>query len=109
MPLFIGLLAAVGSLKANPEQTFVNLTWTPPFSLNITSTDPDFFYCVEVYNISTGVTLFDSSYNMYDPNFNFMTPGSSSCDRFEFRVIPVNGAGNGSMASVNGSFFEGKH
>jgi len=107
--MFIGLLAAVGSLKANPEQTFVNLTWTPPFSLNITNTDPDFFYCVEVYNISTGVTLFDRSYMMNDPNFNFMTPSSSSCDRFEFRVIPVNGAGNGSMASVNGSFFEGKH
>jgi len=113
--MFIGLLAAVGSLKANPEQTFVNLTWTPPFSLDITSIDPDFFYYVEVYNISAGVTLFNDSYRyMYsvsEPRFNFEIPSPSPCDLFEFRVIPSNGAGNGSMASINinGTFFESKH
>jgi len=107
--MFLGLLAAVGSLKATPEQTFVNLTWAPPFSLNITSTDPDFFYYVEVYNISTGETLFNNSYSVSEPRFNFEIPSPSPCDLFGFRVIPSNGAGNGSMASINGTFFESKH
>ena len=32
-----------------------NITWTPPFSLDLTGVDPDIVYCVEVYNITCGV------------------------------------------------------
>ena len=105
----LGLLAAVGSLEAYPRQTFILLTWTPPFSLDLTGIDPDVFYYVEVYNISTGGTLFINSYKVLESDFNFTLPSPSPCDQFEFRVIPANGAGNGSMEFVNGTFFESKH
>ena len=28
------------------------LSWTPPFSLDLTNVEPDIVYCVEVYNIT---------------------------------------------------------
>ena len=106
----LGLLAAVGSLEASSQQTLILLTWTPPFSLDLTGINPDVFYYVEVYNISTGgKTLFINSYKVFESEFNFTLLSPSPCDQFEFRVIPANGAGNGSMASVNGTFFESKH
>ena len=29
-----------------------NITWLPPFSLNLTNIEPDIIYCVEVFNIT---------------------------------------------------------
>ena len=100
----VGRLAAVGSLEVYSGHAFILLTWTPPFSLDLTGIDPDLWYCVEVYNISSGGTLLTNSYTVSEPRFNFTVTSPSPCDRFEFRVTPVNGAGNGSMTSVNGSF-----
>jgi len=96
----------VRSLKAYSRQTFILLTWTPPFSLDLTGINPDVFFFVEVYNISTGGTVLIKSYNVSESEFNFILLSPSPCDKFEFRVIPANGAGNGSVASVNGTFFE---
>lgn len=98
----------MGRLEAHSGQTFILLTWTPPFSLDLTDINPDVIYSVEIYSISTGGTLLNNSYSVYEPVFNFTTPHPSPCDWFEFGVIPVNGAGNGSMASVNGTFFGSK-
>ena len=105
----LGLLAAVGGLEAYSGQTFILLTWTPPFSLDLTGIDPDLWYCVEVYNISSGETLLTNSSTVSEPRFNFTVTSPSPCDLFEFRVIPVNGAGNGNITSVSGTFFGGGH
>jgi len=101
-------LAAVSYLKIYPQQTSILLTWTPPFSLDITGVDPDLWYCVEVFNVTAGRTLFTTNCSVYEPEFEFTVPNPSPCDKFEFRVIPVNGAGNGNVTTINGTLFEGK-
>jgi len=101
-------LAAVSYLKIYPQQTSILLTWTPPFSLDITGVDPDLWYCVEVFNVTAGRALFTTNCSVYEPEFEFTVPNPSPCDQFEFRVIPVNGAGNGNVTTMNGTLFEGK-
>ena len=66
----VGLLSAVSDLVALPQRGAINLTWTPPFSLDITGVDPDLWYRVEVYNITSGRTPL-TNLTLYEPEFNF--------------------------------------
>ena len=40
----------------NIKRNFSTISWEPPFSLDLTNTDPNIIYCVEVYNITCGET-----------------------------------------------------
>jgi len=104
---FLGLVAIRRNLTVLSNRSSVCLSWTRPFSLDITGVDPDFWYCVEVYNISQGRTPLTINCSVYETQFCFTAPNPSPCDLFEFRVFAVNQVGNGSVASVNGAFFEG--
>ena len=106
---FLGILAAVGNFTVHPQPSSILLTWDPPFSLNITGVDPDLWYCVEVYNISRGRALLTSNCSVYEPQFYFNTTNPSPCHKFEFTAFAVNGVGNGSVVSVNGTFFKSKY
>ena len=46
----IGNLNKVDTLVRN----FTTLSWSPPFSLDLTKIKPDIVYCVDVYNITCG-------------------------------------------------------
>ena len=35
-------------------RNFTTLSWSPPFSLDLTNVEPDIVYCVYVYNITCG-------------------------------------------------------
>ena len=109
LSFLIGILAAVGNFTVHPQQSSILLTWDPPFSLDITGVDPDLWYCVEVYNISRGGALLTSNCSVYEPQFYFNATNPSSCHKFEFTAFAVNAVGNGSVASVNGTFFKGKY
>ena len=106
--LFLGLLAAVENLTVHSHPSFVLLTWVRPFSLDITGVDPDLWYCVEVYNITWGRAPLTTNCSVYEPHFYFTAPNPSPCDLFEFTVFAVNAVRNGSVASVNGTFFKSK-
>ena len=101
---YIGYPAAVGNLTVHSHQSSILLTWTPPFSLDITGVNPDFWYCVEVYNITWGRAPLTTNCSVYEPQFYFTAPNHSRCDLFEFRVFAVNQVGNGSVVSVNGTY-----
>jgi len=90
-------------------QSFILLTWTPPFSLDITGVDPDLWYCVEVYNINWGRALLTTNCSVYETQFYFTAPNHSRCVLFEFRVFAVNPVGNGSLTSINGTFHASKY
>ena len=103
-----GLLSSVSDLVALPQRGVISLTWTPPFSLDITGVDPDLWYRVEVYNVTSGRTPL-TNLSVSEPEFNFTVPDPSPCDQFEFRVTPVNGAGNGPANDpVRGYFLRSK-
>ena len=101
---YIGYPAAVGNLTVHSHQSSILLTWTPPFSLDITGVDPDLWYCVEVYHISRRGAPLTTNCSVYEPQFYFTAPNQSQCDLFEFRVIAVNRVGSGSLVSVNGTY-----
>ncbi len=99
----VGFLPAVGSLTATPIplDSIISLTWTPPFSLNITHVDPDITgYCVGVVN-STSSLVIDSQCGITDTQYNYtVSPRSTPCDTYTFTVTPVNIVGNGTSASL---------
>lgn len=114
MLCYVGLLSSVNDLKAISKPSSILLTWIQPFSLDITGVDPDLWYCIEVYNVtsvnttSESIKLLSTNCSVYLPEFTFILNPPNPCDEFEFRVTPVNGAGNGSTGSpVNGHFLAG--
>ena len=98
----------MSNLVAVPQRDVISLAWTPPFSLNITGVDLDMWFRVEVYNITSGrATL--THHSVYVPEFNFNVPNPSPHDQFEFRVTPVNRAGDGTTSvPVSGHFLGSK-
>ena len=104
-----GLPDAVTNLKSESLGQVIRLTWDAPFSLDITGVDPDIWYRVDI-------TVGDSSFSTYDnitiPEFNFTMDGHNGPTTsviYEFRVTPINGAGNGTTSDpVTGYFIGGK-
>ena len=50
-----GLLQPVTNLyfdKNRSSNTTITISWDPPFSLNLTTAEPDIQYCVDVYNVT---------------------------------------------------------
>ena len=94
----LGLLSAVCSLTATPIplDSIISLTWTPPFSLDITYEDPDIIgYCVSVAN-STSTLVIHSECGITDTQYNYtVSPNDIVCDTYTFTITPVNVVGNG--------------
>jgi hypothetical protein len=84
------------------------LSWTPPFSLDLTSVDPDIAYCVDVYNITDGGPFhISSNCNILSPSYTFTVENPDPRDQFEFSVTPrsnVEGARNGTRSQITGRF-----
>ena len=72
------------------------LSWTAPFSLDLTNVDPDIAYCVDIYNITCGRRdLVLSDCNVTEPSYTF---DASDGYIYEYTVTPrsnVEGARNG--------------
>ena len=103
----VGLLDAVLNLTSQSLGEVIHLTWDDPFSLDITGVDPDIWYRVEItvtddplstYFISRIVNVKEFNLTMDDYN------NTSTSVIYEFRVTPINGAGNGTSAYVTGYF-----
>ena len=94
-----GQLSAVGSLNVTMVyNSTLSLTWTPPFTLDITDVNPDINgYCVEATLLSLTVCSL-CGINMNE--FNYTLPPDSACHTYNFTVVPVNIIGNGTSATV---------
>ena len=95
-----GLLGAVCNLTSESLGKAIHLTWDAPFSLDITGVDPDIWYHIEI-------TVDNVPLNRYDDinitEFNFTMNDTSVI--YEFRVTPVNGAGNGTISTSVAGYF----
>ena len=99
-----GTLDAVTSIKRNLSV----ITWEPPFSLDITNSDPDIVYCVEFYNITCGSrdSIF-SDCNVNESSYthsSILNPGYI----YEIFVTPrsnVEGAENGMTSAISSMLF----
>ena len=107
-----GLLAPVGNVSVESGRDSILLSWSPPFSLDVTGVDPDIWYTVLISNVTdennpTAVPCTD--HNLTQPHYNFTTANPNPCHKYSFTVIPQNGAGEGSRSEpVEGAFEESK-
>ena len=84
--------------------TAIELSWTPPFTLNITNTDEDIpFYIIKITNYDTGGVSFDNS--TY-PGYAFLSMKPFQCDIFGFQVTGWNSAGEGNISDIVNASFE---
>ena len=100
LSLLLGLLAAVGSLNASVMGRFVFLSWTAPFTLDISLNEIDITYCVDVVS-SISLTTLHSQCGIKTIQFMYVLPPKSWCDRYTFTVTPVNLIGNGTRTRKN--------
>ena len=92
--LLLGFLSAVRDLRATSGGISVTISWSPPFSLI-----PDIWYSVFIYNVTdennpTGILCTDCT-NITETHYTFTPDYTTSCQKFFFSIIPINGAGQG--------------
>ena len=79
----------------------ISNSWEAPFSLNLTTAEPDIQYCVDVYNITDGGDMVESRCDITETSYTF-TPDNPSPDHlFNFIVTPrsnVRGSLNGTRS-----------
>ena len=112
---FSGLLHAVSNLRSESLVRVIRLTWNAPFSLDITGVDPDIWYHVDTivnndpFNTSSDSIPFNT-YFVSTSEFNFTNNGTSTKNNviYQFRVTPINGAGNGTTSAPVTGYFIGR-
>ena len=81
----------------------VRLTWDAPFTLDITSVDPDIWYHVDIRVNGTSNIIASNCSNVPE----FIYNGTDASAIYEFRVTPINGAGNGTTSAPVTGYFRG--
>ena len=108
----LGLVSEVDDLRAKGNVSAVTISWSAPFSLDVTGVDPDIWYSVLIYNVTdennpTAILCTDCI-NITETSYTFTPAGLSICHLFNFSVIPFNGAGQGeSSDNVTGYIYKG--
>ena len=109
--LHAGLLQQVDDIQKKLANGTLCLSWVLPFTLNITNVHPDILNLVEVMNVTDAANSFIipcDNCPLATPEYKFTVVNPSTCDKFTFVVVPVNGAGIGTPSEpLLGSFFEG--
>ena len=101
---FIGLLSSVVILDTDSSTSSVTISWVAPFSLDVTDMDPDVWYSILIYNVTdednpTAVLCTDC-HNLTQTHYIFSPDHPSPCHKYNFTVIPYNGAGQGESQSA---------
>ena len=91
----------------------VTISWSAPFSLNVTGVDPDIWYSVLIYNVTDEnnptVILCTDCINITETHYTFTPDYISPCHVYNFSVISLNGAGQGeSSPSITGYVLNGE-
>ncbi|CAI8047493.1 hypothetical protein GBAR_LOCUS26247 [Geodia barretti] len=91
-----GPLSAVGDLSDTNNASSVTISWSAPFSLDVTGVDPDIWYSVLIYNVTdennpTAILCTDCI-NITETHYTF-TP--ECFNKYNISVVPINGAGQG--------------
>ena len=108
-----GPLAPVGNVSVENGHDSILLSWSPPFSLDVTGVDPDIWYTVLISNVTdkdnpTAVPCSDC-HNLTQPHYTFSTTNPSPCHKYSFAVVPQNGAGEGGISEPEeGAFTDSK-
>ncbi|CAI8028061.1 hypothetical protein GBAR_LOCUS15991 [Geodia barretti] len=105
-----GPLSAVAGLSIISNAGSVTISWSAPFSLDVTGVDPDIWYSVLIYNVTdennpTAILCTDCI-NITQTHYTFTPDYLSPCHVYNFSVIPLNGAGQGEDSYLTSSLHE---
>ena len=97
--ILTGLLSSVINLEIESTASSITVSWSAPFSLDVTGVDPDIWYSVLIYHVTnegnpTAVPCIDC-HNITQSHYVFSPDYLSPCHKYTFTVIPYNGAGEG--------------
>ena len=93
-----GLLASVNNLLISGNISSITISWSSPFSLDVTDIDPDICYSVFIYNITDEpITLISCTdcINITETQYTFTPDYPSPCHKYNFTIIPFNEVGQG--------------
>ncbi|CAI8019347.1 hypothetical protein GBAR_LOCUS11635 [Geodia barretti] len=105
-----GRLQAIRGLSATKNTTSLTISWTAPFSLDVTGSDPDIWYSVLIYNVTdennpTAILCTDCI-NITETHYTFSPDYTSPCHVYNLSVIPLNGAGQGEGTDLTSSLYD---
>ena len=93
-----GLLAPVSNLITyTGSVSSIIISWSAPFSLDVTDVDPDIWYSVLIYNMTDEPTVISCTdcINIIETYYTFTPDYPSPCHKYILTIIPFNGAGQG--------------
>ena len=105
---------AIENLTTFSSLMSIALSWEAPFSLNLTSSEPDVVYCVDIYNITDdggAVHVILSDCNVLNAYFIYSNNNPNPRDNFQFIITPqsnVPGARHGTPSQPITASFLGK-
>ena len=94
-------------MTSKTTSSTIDLSWKPPFSLNISAADPDIVYCVDIYKTDTASFLILRNCSVFEPYYYFSLDNPDPKEIFTFIITSrsnVNGARNGIATTINASF-----
>ena len=107
-----GQLDKISDLEVNSTSSIIHLNWKRPFSLNLSSVDPDIIYCVDIFKVDDlqlSRDHLDSNCSVLEPHYTFALTNEDPRALRQFTVTPrsnVEGARNGTPTSTY--LFKGK-
>jgi hypothetical protein len=103
-----GPLSAVRDIRVINNISSVTISWTAPFSLDVTGSDPDIWYSVLIYNVTDEnnptAILFTDCINITETHCIFSPDYTSPCHVYNLSVIPLNGAGQGESSGNSSGY-----
>ena len=90
----------------------ITVSWSAPFSLDVTGVDPDIWYSLLIYNVTNEdnpriIPCTDCT-NLTVTHYTFSPDRPSPCHKYAFTVIPYNGIGHGTQSDIVGYINQGK-
>ena len=108
MTIHVGQLNSISGIVVSHEtKGSILFTWQPPFSLNLTHSEPDVAYCIEIYNKTCEMKhhLLDDC-DVFVPRYELSV--NRSLDLYEILITPrsntVSGM-NGTLLRYTGKLF----
>ena len=73
----------------------VNISWTDPFSLNVSDDDTVMTFCVDIFNTTSSTLMYSKCGINSTHHFCELFPKLITCAQYSINVTAVNCAGNG--------------
>ena len=103
--VYTGPLSAVAGLRAISSTNSVTISWSAPFSLDVTGVDPDIWYSVLIYNVTdenNPTIIFNFNVTTTRYSFSFHCPQKYLISVVAFNDVGL-GTSDGSVSNCNES------